>query len=416
MNDSSWSWAVDLTIRFLKKPARLSHLLERLPASLDPGRRRRCQFLLFGVVRNWSFLEANLDGLLRRRPRIGMRAALLVTSYEIMAEPDKSAQIVDHAVGRIAKKFSSAEKAMANAVLRKVVSRIAEETASVPEDIDSLAVRYSHPKWLIERWVGQFGFQDATRMAIWNQEEPEVYFLPLDVAKAEGIGELSEWVPYRKGSDTNWTELAKGLEEGSIYIQNPGARLAPNLIIKNFQGGRILDLCAAPGGKSFYLDRAIGESIQEIVSVDLPGPRFERLIANIERFGSERIRGLARDLFKLEVRQLGTFDAVLLDAPCSNSGVLQKKPDAKWRLSSDRIKELIRLQLDMLIKASDFVAVEGLLVYSTCSVDSEENEQVVARFLKTASGSGFTRMESVVSLPWVTGHDGAGACILRRKP
>ncbi|HAT59853.1 MAG TPA: hypothetical protein DCS60_03660, partial [Opitutae bacterium] len=120
MNDSSWSCAVELTSRFLNKPARLSHLLERLSADMDPGSRRRCQFLLFGVVRNLSFLESNLDAFLRKRPRLGMWAAFLVTSYELMANLGKSAQIVDYAVGRIGKKFSKSEKALANAVLRKV--------------------------------------------------------------------------------------------------------------------------------------------------------------------------------------------------------------------------------------------------------------------------------------------------------
>ncbi len=415
MNDSSWSCAVELTSRFLNKPARLSHLLERLPTAMDPGSRRRCQFLLFGVVRNWSFLESNLDAFLRKRPRVGMWAALLVASFELMADPKKSAQIVDHAVGRIGKKFSKSEKSLANAVLRKVAQGIQETSQQVPADSASMATRYSHPVWLIERWIEQFGYEDATLFARWNQEEPEIYFLPLDGAKSADLGQCTDWEPYRRGTDMNWTELVESLDAGTIYIQNPGARLAPNLIVKHFHGGRILDLCAAPGGKSFYLERMLGDTIEEIVSVDLPGPRFERLLSNVKRFGSGRLRSLASDLLELDEKALGRFEAVLLDAPCSNSGVLQKKPDAKWRLSRERISELVELQSRMLAKASEFVGGNGLLVYSTCSIDSAENEQVVERFLESDLGRNFERLESSVSLPWVTGHDGAGAFLLRRN-
>ncbi len=415
MNDSSWSCAVELTSRFLNKPARLSHLLERLPAKMDPGSRRRCQFLLFGVVRNWSFLESNLDVFLRKRPRIGMWAALLVASYELMANSGKSAQIVDHAVGMIGKKFSKSEKALANAVLRKVAQRIAESKETVPSDCLSMAIQHSHPVWLIDRWIKQFGFEDASGLVRWNQEEPDIYFLPLEGAKAAAMGQSTDWDPYRKGTDTNWSELAEALQAGSIYIQNPGARLAPNFIVKHFHDGRILDLCAAPGGKSFYLEKILGESIREIVCVDLPGPRFERLLSNVKRFGSGRLRSLAADLFELDEKEQGRFEAVLLDAPCSNSGVLQKKPDAKWRLSTERISDLIALQFKMLTKASELVGENGLLVYSTCSVDVKENEGVVNRFLDSEMGRRFSLVERVASQPWITGHDGAGAALLRRQ-
>ena len=344
-----------------------------------------------------------------------MWAALLVASYELMANSGKSAQIVDHAVGRIGKKFSKSEKALANAVLRKVAQRIAESKETVPSDCLSMAIQYSHPAWLIDRWIKQFGFEDASGLARWNQEEPDIYFLPLEGAKAAAMGQSTDWDPYRKGSDTNWSELAEALKAGSIYIQNPGARLAPNLIVKHFHDGRILDLCAAPGGKSFYLEKILGESIREIVCVDLPGPRFERLLTNVKRFGSGRLRSLAADLFELDEKEQGRFEAVLLDAPCSNSGVLQKKPDAKWRLSTERISDLIALQFRMLTKASELVGENGLLVYSTCSVDVEENEGVVNRFLDSEMGRRFSLVERVASQPWITGHDGAGAALLRRQ-
>jgi len=407
---------VELTRRFLSKPARLSHLLERLPPSMDPGSRRRCQFLLFGVVRHWSFLESQLDAFVKKRPRLGTWASLLVASYELLANPEKSAQIVDHAVGRIGKRFSAAEKSLANAVLRKVAREIVESSSAHPKDSASLAMRYSHPQWLVDRWIRQFGFEDALRFAKWNQEEPEIYFLPLDdEAKGGQLGEPTDWPPFRRAVGSSWADLSQAIEKGALYIQNPGARLAPELLVKHFEHGRILDLCAAPGGKSFYLEKALAETQLEIVAVDLPGPRFDRLVSNIERFGSGRLSSLASDLFELDAGRVGSFDAVLLDAPCSNSGVLQKKPDAKWRIGPDQFGELVELQLSLLAKASAFVDQAGLLVYSTCSVDAEENEAVVDRFLATDVGQRFQLVSRSQSLPWLTGHDGAGAFLLRRE-
>ena len=124
---------------------------------------------------------------------------------------------------------------------------------------------------------------------------------------------------------------------------------------------------------------------------------------------------MAADLFELDEKEQGRFEAVLLDAPCSNSGVLQKKPDAKWRLSTERISDLIALQFRMLTKASELVGENGLLVYSTCSVDVKENEGVVNRFLDSEMGRRFSLVERVTSQPWITGHDGAGAALLRRQ-
>ncbi len=343
-----------------------------------------------------------------------MWSALLVTSFEIWADPGKSAQIVDHAVRQIAKRFSQREKAMANAVLRKVVAVLEAERSVSPGDVDLLARRFSHPRWRVERWVDAFGLNNAQCMAEWNQREPEVFFFPTSPNCPEDLGEATDWVPYRKWSGGDWSALSRELDAGTVYIQNPAARLATESIAKGFKTGRVLDLCAAPGGKSLRLDRNLGAGLDEIVAVDLPGPRFEQFEANLSRYGANRIRSLASDLFDLETDTLGEFEAVLLDAPCSNSGVIQKKPDVKWRFHESDFESVVGLQERMLEKAASFVALDGVLVYSTCSIDPEENAGVVDRFLASELGSQFERTDSHTSLPWETGHDGAGVCRLRR--
>jgi 16S rRNA (cytosine967-C5)-methyltransferase len=415
MSDSSWSWAAELMSRFLKKPARLQHLLERLPSVMDPGTRRRCQFLLYGTVRHWTFLEEGLDEWLKKRPRVGLRAALLVATFEIMTDPEKGPQIVDHAVRGIGKKYSKSERGLANAVLRKVSTRMSERLSAIPTDAATIAVRHSHPRWMIDRWEQEFGFDGALRMAEWNQREPDLYAFSLKEGAPLEIGEASRWERYSNVTNEARPAVQEQLDAATIYIQNPGARLAPEMLAKFFEVGRVLDMCAAPGGKSLYLDKTLGDAASEIVAFDLAGSRLERLKSNMSQFGSKRIRVMAGDLFELDVKSTGSFEAVFLDAPCANTGVMQRKPDVKWRLVKEDWEKLTALQERMLEKAASLVGEQGLLLYSTCSIDGDENEGVIDRFLSSATGQAFERLECSTSLPWESGHDGSGACALRRR-
>lgn len=230
------------------------------------------------------------------------------------------------------------------------------------------------------------------------------------------MGSESNWSPYRSLSGCDWKSVQEALDAGTIYIQNPGARLAPSMLVDRFESGRILDICAAPGGKSLFLDARLKERASEIVALDLPGPRMARLKENIQRFGSERLRAFESDLFEIDPQELGPFEAICLDAPCSNTGVMQRKPDAKWRLRAEDFVSLTELQLRMLRHASRFSAPGGWLLYSTCSIDGVENEGVASRFLDTEEGSAFQLVDAITSLPWKTGHDGAGARLFRRRP
>lgn len=387
--------------------------MERLPDSLERGRRRRCQFLLYGVVRHLRLLEFHVDHCVRKRPRPGLRAALLVAGFELLSDPDKKAQIVDHAVGEIGRRFSSGEKAMANAVLRKVGERLEKLDRDSVDSVAELAENESHPEWLAHRWQESFGWEAVRKFTSWNQTEPEFYFLPVS-AKAEESGLESPWSPYRMVGKGDWPQVARLLDDGAVYVQDPGTRLGPEMLGKVFSEGRILDLCAAPGGKTILFDKLFGESLKEIVSVDLPGPRFDRLRANLQRMGISKARPLASDLFQIDLATSGRFEGVYLDAPCSNTGVLQKKPDVKWRLKPDAMSELNALQERMLTQASRFTSPSGWLVYSTCSVETDENEAVVDRFLSSAAGTNFELIEQSKSYPWETGHDGAGVALMRR--
>ena len=413
MRDTSWNWSTKLVEKFLRQPARLSHLMESLPNSMDSGTRRRCQFLLFGVVRHLRYLNSLIDDYLAKRPRSGVRSSLLVSGFELFSNPEKTAQIVDHAVGAIGRRYSTGEKAMANAVLRKIGRQLENQDRDSAASVAELAEKRSHPDWLVSRWKESFGWQATNKFTSWNQQEPELYFLPLSDEAADS-GQECPWNPYRKIDRSDWPQAMHLIQEGAAYTQDPGTRIGPEMLQSVFSEGRILDLCAAPGGKTILFNTLFGEGLDEIVSVDLPGPRYSRLESNLKRTGISRVRPLAGNLFEIDSAKTGQFEGVYLDAPCSNTGVLQKKPDVKWRLDPVERPQLLVLQERMLALASQFVVSNGWLVYSTCSVETDENEAVVDRFLASTSGRSFELIEQIKSCPWETGHDGAGVALMRR--
>ncbi len=415
MSNDSWSVAVDLVANFSRKPARMSHLLEQMPSDWDGGKRRTCQSLLFGTIRHIRLLERALDEFMRRRPKPLVWASLLVASRELMENPARSAKIVHHAVERIGNRFSKVEKGLANAVLRKVAKRLPELLQQNCRKSSDLAWRYSHPEWLVKRWLAQLGLEDTIAFLQWNQAEAGIF------ARWQREPEnLEVLTPLRDGSDFfrvesgSWQSISRYLEEGRLYVQNPAAGIAPKLMLDAVVSGRVLDLCAAPGGKGLLMESYAGPGVEKIVSVDLAGPRFERMKGNYERYGAKRLEMLAGDIFELKVEELGLFDGVLLDAPCSNSGVLQHKVDARWRQSPEGLADLLELQSRLLAAASRFVKPGGVLVYSTCSIDAEENARVVGAFLETEKGKLFALEESKSSLPWKDGRDGAGVFLLRK--
>lgn len=406
---------MEMLASFVKKPARLSHLMERAPATMNAGTRRACQSLLYGTVRHIRFLEKGLDSFIKKRPKPAMWAALLVASREIMEEPEKCAKIVHHAVEEIGRKYSRAEKGLANAVLRKMPAKLEALLAADMKNASDLAWRYSHPRWMVKRWIAQLGF-DATRGLLeWNQSEPDIYgrWQSESVEETEFL-EGTKWADFLKLGKSAWPSVGNLLEAGLFYIQNPAARVAPTILAERFDGGRVLDLCSAPGGKTLLLEKLLGERVEEIVAVDLPGPRFERMEGNFARYGTTRIKPLATDLIELSAETEGLFEAVLLDAPCSNTGVFQHKVDARWRVSREGLASLLELQGRLLAKASELVASGGLLVYSTCSVDWDENDGVVAAFLESELGSDFSLEGEKKCLPNIERHDGAGVFVLRR--
>ncbi|MFT3870667.1 MAG: RsmB/NOP family class I SAM-dependent RNA methyltransferase [Nibricoccus sp.] len=426
-----WSAAVKLLERWLENNERVDALLETLPRTLTGVDRGRCQSLLFGALRNLGRIEAHTTKLIERPPRARLRAVLLVAGFELIEGGDEHhvARVVHHAVEQTKTLASPAEARLVNAVVRKLAAALAAESAPPKlATADQLAAYYSHPKWLVERWLSQFGAPATREFLEWNQKPSSVYARWRLRERGPSPDELAwltptAWAGFYEVKQGNWANIEALLAAGALYLQDPSTRLAVELLAPQ-PGETILDTCAAPGGKSVAIAdamRSTGDvAAGRVVAMDLPGDRIERLKENLGRVTGVDVALVQADIAKANPRLFedlnlpSEYKAVLIDVPCSNTGVMRHRVDVRWRLQENDFAKHARQQRDLLYWASRRVAPGGRLVYSTCSVDAEENERVISAFLEK-SGGRFALADSAVTLPWMSGHDGAAAFLLVRK-
>jgi 16S rRNA (cytosine967-C5)-methyltransferase len=447
---SAWTAAAVLLARWLGHRERIDRLMEQLPDSLGGAERARCQHLVYGVVRHAGRIEAALDRIVAHPPRFGTRAMLFLAGFELIedgADPGRAARIVHHAVAQAKVRASAAEGRLVNAVARKLAESLpGQPVPPVGAPAAALSIYYSHPPWLVERWLGAFGEASTHTLLEWNQRPAPVYArlrgLPIGATinqiDGKGLTHLLQptvWPAFFEVPSGRWAELEPLLQSGRLYIQDPSARHAVELLAPK-PGEWVLDACAAPGGKSLLIADALAPSGQKehiaaaeasaaaprqhLVALDLPGERMERLEENLAHTGEVEVALVAADLrtdpaLMLRGQDLPVvYPAVLLDAPCTNTGVMRHRIDVKWRLQAGDFRRHARQQLVLLEAAARLVAPGGRLVYSTCSIDPEENEGVVASFLERTGGA-FDLVKQVVSKPWEAGHDGGGAFLLLRR-
>lgn len=434
--DSGWVLAVRLVERWLAARARVDALLEQLTPAAAPGERARAQQLFFGVVRWRRRIEAALAGLMAHPPRTRVRALLCVAGFELIAARGKregesdsggrttvrseaeggAARIVHHAVEQAKTVCSPKEAGLVNAVARRLAERLGAPASSLGEE-------FSHPDWLVDRWLHAYGHEATCELLVWNQTPAPVFVRWRSAAPPADFLQPTRWEDFFAMPSGRGEELRRLAQAGALYVQDPSTRLAIELLEPR-AGESILDACAAPGGKSLFLADRMRNG--RIVALDLPAeagaddPRLRRLQDNLGRAppGVE-IALMPADLrraspkFLEEFNLPGAYDAVLVDAPCSNTGVMRHRVDVKWRLEADDFSRHAQQQFQFLRAAARLVGANGRLVYSTCSIDAEENDAVIQHFLHEIPGWRLER--SVQALPWIDGHDGIGAFLLRKQ-
>ena len=416
-----WAAAAALTERWLARSERVDTLLEGLAPTLSSQERARAQQLFYGVVRWSNRLEAALDGLMVHPPRTKVRAVLLIAGFELLEQSAGEggvAKIIHHAVERAKTIASPKEAKLVNAVTRKMAARL----ALVPAD---LATELAHPQWLVARWNRQFGPAVTRQLLEWNQQPAPVYARWRVAAPVPEFLAPTRWRNFYEVRPGHWDEIRQLANEGSLYLQDPSTRLCIGLLAPQ-AGELILDACAAPGGKSLFLADTMGTG--RVVALDepvAPGKsdiRLVRLKENLARAPA----GVDVALVQADLRVANTmyyrnlnlpesYDAVLVDAPCSNTGVMRHRIDVKWRLQDGDFARHAEQQVELLHAAARLVKSGGRLVYSTCSVDADENEGVIKTFFDSRAGGPFRLESSVRAYPWIDGHDGAGAFLLIRQ-
>ena len=371
------------------------------PASMLPTGADRAfvQDIVYTTIRRIRPLRKILGALMKQWPKGELEALLYVGAAQILYMPD----VPDFAA---VSETVDAAKACENPSIAKVVNGVLRNVIRRREEFEKMIAdapleeRESFPTALVRRWERRFGAENAARLCAWHNTPAETF-----LARRDG-----SFVKLERGQRV---EDVPGYAEGDLIVQDPGTRLAVELLDPK-EGERILDACAAPGGKTVQ----IAWRGASVVACEVNPKRRRRLEENLARLklGVEVIPELPLVGTPLRgVRGLPDhFDKVLVDAPCSNTGVLRRRPDARWNWNEEKLAALVKLQADILDACASRVAPGGALVYSTCSNEPEENEAQVTAFL--ARHSDFSLAESRESIPFESGTDGAFAARLMRNP
>ncbi len=365
-------------------------LTKEFPSNLLPNSPDRAfvQDLVYTTIRRVRPLRKVLGEIVRKWPKGELEALLYVGAAQILYMSDVPDFAAVNETVSAAKECGNPTVAkVVNGVLRNLIRRREEFERMIAAE--PLEVRESFPSALVRRWTARLGAEKAAALCKWHNEPAETWLAYPD---------RFEKLP--RGKRVNEVE---GYADGAFIVQDPGTKLAVDLVAAE-PGERILDACAAPGGKTVQL--AWRGAL--VTACEVNPRRRAKFAENVARLK------LADKVCIVETPDgADDFDKVLVDAPCSNTGVLRRRPDARWNWSEEKTAALVRLQAEILDRCAARVAPGGRLVYSTCSNEPEENEGQVAAFL--ARHPDFALVASRESIPVESGHDGAFAAAFERK-
>jgi 16S rRNA (cytosine967-C5)-methyltransferase len=363
-------------------------------STLAPRDRALATRLVYGTLAWQAYLDHILGRLRRPAPALDvplrtlLRMALLQLT-KLSRVPEFAA--VDTAVD-LSKEFRrGAASGLVNALLRRFLRQ--DKSVPLPPEnnlVDHLSIKLSHPAWLVERCLRQLGREETEAvLAANNDAAPTVLRVNrLRTDRDSVVHELEQ-----RGIATRPTTAPDGLELGSAVdvaslpgfaagrftLQGEASQLV-SLLLGVSPGHSVLDVCSAPGGKATQLAESVGK-MGRVIAIDRSGGGIAQVRRNALRLGLSRLFPVRADSRALPLRESVPFDAVLVDAPCSGFGTLRQHPEIRWRRSAQNVSELAALQSQLLDAVAGLVKSEGVLVYATCTVVREENDDVVAAFL-----------------------------------
>lgn len=366
--------------------------------------------LFYGVLRNLTLLDFWIGTLRSSHLDHDARDLLRLGIYQLFL-----LQTREHAAVYETVELAGAKaRSLVNAVLRNALRR--KDELIEKANAQDLSVRTSHPQFLIDRWEKNLGRENTAALCDWNNQPAPVYarINQLRISVDEFLAKHSDSEPLPQRH--NFVRLSSipgdALAAGHCYIQDPGTASAC-LLLDPKPGERVLDACAAPGGKTAYLAELM-KNDGFILACDRDQGRIRTLQDNLERLGVGIAQGVQHDWASgAPLPDGAAFDRILIDAPCSNTGVMRRRVDVRWRLTAKDFPRMQEEQLGILRATIPFLKTGGIMVYSTCSIEPEENERVVAAILREFTFLKFGRQISL--LPFRDGFDGAFAAKLVRE-
>jgi 16S rRNA (cytosine967-C5)-methyltransferase len=373
----------------------LSHALEKYHPA--PQERRLATELIYGTIKAQNTLDWVI-GQFASRPlskmTVWVRNVLRMGVYQLLyLERIPPSAACNEAVN-LTKKYGHIGTAkFVNGILRSIVR--GKDALQFPDihtnPVQHIALKFSHPEWLVSRWIARLGVEETIALCSTNNETPRLSArtntlkttrdkLKEELEK-EGLSvEESVWAPEGLLLE-GFSALGQlgALQQGLFQVQDESSMLVAHVL--NPQPGEfIIDACGAPGGKTTHFAQKM-QNRGRILSTDIHAHKLKLTLENCQRLGISIVETQAMDARELHIHFSEQADRVLVDAPCSGLGVLRRKPDARWRKCLEMLTELPKLQTEILISAAQCVKPGGVLVYSTCTTELEENDAVVESFL-----------------------------------
>jgi 16S rRNA (cytosine967-C5)-methyltransferase len=414
----------EIALHILQRDAGGDFVEDRLEAELartrlSPPDRHLCQELAYGITR-W---QATLDWLIARKTNARTQNPMLqnllrLGLYQIFwldRIPDHAA--VHETVELARESGFHSQAGFVNAVLRGFL-RQSDATRLLLAELKKTQphLGYSHPEWLVARWQARWGAEHTAKLMEWNNTAPKA-FARINTLKADPAKLLVQWREENVEYDfvrRDWLEenqvfelkshpplsLLPSFQQGLFYVQDPSTLLAVRELDPQ-PGETVLDLCAAPGGKLAFIAQLMRNE-GRLVAHDTTPDRLKLIEQNCARLGVTCAQTVLPST--LNSQPSTPFDRILIDAPCSNTGVMRRRVDLRWRIRAKEIGRLRTTQLELLDQAASLLKPGGRLVYSTCSLEPEENSDVLTGFL--AAHADFKLERSRELLPFVDAVDG----------
>ena len=388
-------------------------------SDLSPLDKAFASNIVYGVLTNLLFLDYQIESYSKipfKKLSEKVKTILRISLYQmIFMDKVPQSAAVNEGV-KLSKKQAFKSSGFVNAVLRAFI-REGKKLPPKDDPVKYLSLMYSYPLWIVKKWLSYFGEDECEELLEAGNMTPPLTVrvnetkitkeeLKKRLAAEDGAAESALNLT-KRGSVADMKEFREGL----FTVQDAAAQKAV-LTLSPRKGDKVLDMCAAPGGKTTHIAEIVGES-GEVYAWDIYPHKIKLIEDTAIRLGLKNIKTYVHDAKEPKEELYGYFDKVLLDAPCSGLGIIRRKPDIKWSRQKEDIAQIAKEQKALLCAAANYVKPGGKLLYSTCTINREENEDMVMGFLKTHTV--FEKEKEVLLLSHKDGTDGFFICSMIKK-